>query len=79
MDNVQEMGKFLQITSSKTEQKEIENMSKPITSKEVESVTQKKKQKNKPKLSAHRPVIAQAIHFLKDPSDFEECSTVRQK
>ena len=43
MDNVQEMGKFLQITSSKTEQKEIENMSKPITSKEVESVTQKKK------------------------------------
>lgn len=77
MDNVQEMGKFLQITSSKTEQTEIENMSKPITSKEVESVTQKKKKK--PKLSAHRPVIAQAIHFLKDPSHFEECSTVRQK
>ena len=47
MDNVQEMGKFLQITSSKTEQKEIENMSKPITSKEVESVTQKKKKKKK--------------------------------
>ena len=77
MDNIQDMGKFLQITSSKTEQKEIENMSKPITSKEVESVTQKKK--NNPKLSAHRPVIAQAIHFLKDPSDCEECSRVRQK
>ena len=46
MDNVQEMGKFLQITSSKTEQTEIENMSKPITSKEVESVTQKKKNQN---------------------------------
>ena len=52
-------------------------MNKPITSKEVESVTLKNKTKQN--LSAHRPVTAQAIHFLKDPSDCEECNTVRQK
>ncbi|RJS87093.1 hypothetical protein DSQ37_03885 [Ureaplasma urealyticum] len=77
MDNVREMGKFLQITSSKTEQKEIENMSKPITSKEVESVTQKKKKK--PKLSAQRPVIAQTIKFLKKHYHFGKWRTVRKK
>ena len=49
MDNVEEMDKFLEKYFSKLNQEEIENLNRPITSTEIETVIRNLPKKLKPR------------------------------